>query len=315
MKSSDIRSYDKDTFSEVPDSPPMKLAGKIKKWQFPKPYGQFYEILLANNVRYRGELVSLRNQTGYWKQSHANLVKAIFHWEPNAEKYRQRRNTLNVYDPRNSIYIYDIPPARKARHLRSHTAFEDICDDISKSAGQDLPTMYIYNIDYKKSYMQLLSMHATLMKKVKKEKQLLAKVKSKYTEFIELTCFPSGLPLPNEINVSTKMATTFVPGFVPVVKDAPEKVDVSDKLVQGLPQGEQPTSIEPVSLSPPASPTRKRPSPVLVETPQKKMARKIPMESLVPARKNPKPKVPKTPSKRDGPKPSRRSHRIRKLKL
>ena len=172
--------------------------------------------------------------------------------------------------------------------------------------------MYIYNIDYKKSYMQLLGMHATLMKKVKKEKQLLAKVKSKYTEFIELTCFPSGLPLPNEINASTKMATAFAPGFVPVVKDAPENVDVPDILVQGP---HTYTSIEPVNLSPPASPTRKRAAPLLVETPQKKMARKEPMESSVPARKNSKPKVLKTPSKRDGPKPSRRSNRLRNLNL
>ena len=249
----------------------MNSAAKIKKWQFPKPYGQFYEILHANNVRWRGELVSLRNQTGHWKQSHANLVKAIFHWEPNAEKYRQRRNGLNVYDPRNSTYIYNIPPARKARPSRSYAAFEDICEAISKSAGQDLPTMYIYNIDYKKSYMQLLGMHATLMKKVRKEKQLLAKVKSKYTEFIELTCFPSGLPLANEINASTKMATAFAPGFVAVVKDALKKVDGSDENAQSLPQGKQPTNIEHVSLSPPASPTRKRAAPLLVETPQKKL--------------------------------------------
>ena len=222
-----------------------------------------------------------------------------------------------MYDPRNSSYVYSIPPAR---HLRSNIAFNDICNDISAaistSAGKDLPKMYIYTIDYKKSYMQLLPMHAALMKKVKKQKKLLTKIKSRYTEFIELTCFPSGFPLANEINVSTKMATAFAPGFVPVVKDAPEKVDVSDKLVQGLPQGEQPTSIEPVSLPFPTSVTNSEETiPCTCRNAAKKMARKIPMESLVPARKNPKPKVPKTPSKRDGPKPSRRSHRIRKLKL
>ena len=271
MRSSDIRSYGKDTFSEVPDSPPMKLAGKIKKWQFPKPYGQWYETLLGSNKRYRCALVSLRNETGYWKQSYNNLVKAIFHWEPNAEKFRQRRNNLNVYDPRNSSYVYSIPPAR---HLRSNIAFNDICNDISAaistSAGKDLPKMYIYTIDYKKSYIQLLPIHAALMKKVKKQKKLLTKIKSRYTEFIELTCFPSGLSLANEINASTKMATAFAPGFVHVVKDAPEKVDVSDKNAQGLPQGKQPTRFEPVSLSPPASPTRKRAAPLLVETPQKK---------------------------------------------
>ena len=153
------------------------------------------------------------------------------------------------------------------------------------------------------------------MKKVKKQKKLLTKIKSRYTEFIELTCFPSGLPLANEINVSTKMATAFAPGFVAVVKDAPKKVDGSDENAQSLPQGKQPTNIEHVSLSPPASPTRKRAVPLLVETPQKKIARKNPMESSVPARKNAKPKVSKVPSKRDGSKPSRRSKRIRKLKL
>ena len=73
--------------------------------------------------------------------------------------------------------------------------------------------------------------------------------------------------------------------------------------------------IKKYKLSPPASPTRKRAAPLLVETPQKKIARKNPMESSVPARKNAKPKVSKVPSKRDGSKPSRRSKRIRKLKL
>ena len=335
----DIRSYGKDRFCKVPDSPHVQSKSKIKQWEFIKPYLEYFHNLRASNKRGLRELVRLRNETGYWKQSQKNLFKAIFDWNPNEEKFRQRKNALNVYDPRNSTYVYDLPPTSAGQDLPKPKSF---VNRKKKSTGQDLstPESYIYRKDYKKMYKVLLIMHGRLMQKLMKQKRLLRKTKSTYSKFLELTCFPvDGLPVANAINASKKKPAPFAPGFVravddpwfpsttvevlpqtkepvtpqtkkPVTPQTKKPVSGKDVVALSLPMRKEATTppidknkssalASPNTLSPPASPTRKDASHMLVETPQKKTTRKRAMESPSPAQKKPKRK---SPIKRSRPK-------------
>ena len=229
-------------------------------------------------------------------------MMAIFKWEPNKERYKQKYGKLNVYDWRHpDVFVYTIPPP----NVRTREIY--VCDDqpskpqVSQvSTGDDLPNPeFTYFKDFRKMYKMLLINHGFLMKKLLSAKKKLAKTKEYYRQFIKVTLFPFGFP--EDIQTTTKVNRVSVghkrpkpalaPGFVLDIADA-EKVGNVTKTITGiqtptriddLTDSEHPVTMggtEPeianvapaktVVLSPPVSPKQTKVSRRIMRTPQKK---------------------------------------------
>ena len=241
--------------SKVPQVKPLK-----KQFKFSKDYKRFVNTLETKNEIALRKLKSIRNQTGFLNHEHQKLLKAIFEWSPNHERYPIFNKNMSVYDPRNSTYVYTIPVRKPPQTLFCHaTVVPETLNTTNKTPVpkkankiNEEPS-FVFMHDYQTTFKTLLQSHSRLIRKLKNQKKLLIVAKKNYVESITLC----GLhKTPHAIR--TKPA--FAPGFVSFL---PKKT--------GTPESKSNQTTE--LSTPPASPQKKKRSGKQIGTPTKKRVR------------------------------------------
>ena len=257
----DIRSFGKNPYFVVKDNKPMQSKSKYKQWRFEKPFKDYYLRLKSVNNTARERLNAMQNENGYWKRCHIDFLLAIFKWQPNYENYRQRYSKMNIYDPRNPHFVYNIPTFETPSKFHSKKIPASIVKQ-QKIEAKGLPNIgYIYVRDYKMLFELLLRSHGMAMKRLLKEKKRLFQTKKDFEYLIKATCYTTGLPERKKITGKSKRSfskltdekkSAFAPGFTfvplekvknraPVPQLKPGATPSSQTPVPKLPRPEEPT--------------------------------------------------------------------------